>query len=48
MDSAKEQLLSRHCQLIGPAHPCAAEDGQSLSTLPLAKVRGLPDTDPTP
>lgn len=42
MDSAKEQLPSSHCQLISPAHPCAAEDGQSLSTLPLAKVRDLP------
>lgn len=44
---AKKQLPSSRCQLISPAHPCAAEDGMSLSTLPLAGIRGLP-TDPSP
>lgn len=49
VDSAQamKQLPSSHCQLISPAHPCAAENGMCLSTLPLEAIRGLlPDPSP--
>lgn len=41
-----KQLPSSHSQLISPAHPCAAENGMCLNTLPPDPSPWLQKGDP--